>query len=141
MWGVQCFRIMKKVVVALVSLLYITASAGVTMHMHYCMGQLANKGIGHNTEGNCGKCGMEKRDGIDMGCCMDEYKFIKNNIDQKTTENGYQPIPSVALPAPKAVAEISLTDFSSINRIRHLRPNELRSMDVAVYILNCVFLI
>ena len=81
---------MKKLLIAIVALLYIGSSTGATVHLHYCMGKLADWGIGHDKSENCSQCGMEKTDKKDNGCCKDEHKFIKNITDQKIAESGLQ---------------------------------------------------
>ena len=81
---------MKKLLIAIFALLYISTSTGATLHIHYCMGKLADWGLGHNNSKTCGECGMEKSEEKDNGCCKDEHKFIKNDTDQKTGEVGVQ---------------------------------------------------
>lgn len=132
---------MKKILVTILALLYISTSTGATLYMHYCMGKLADWGLGHNKSNTCGKCGMEKSDEKDNGCCKDEHKFIKNDTDQKTTEVNLQMMQVPAVVLPVSFFEIPSNDFPSVteeNPISHAPP---RSSSVAVYISNCVFLI
>jgi hypothetical protein len=132
---------MKKFVVAILALIYISAYAGVTLHMHYCMGQLAGWGLGHNNSKTCGKCGMEKSDEKDNSCCKDEHQFIKNDTDQKVAETGFQLMLFGTVGLPVSFIEITFTDFPSITEetpVSHAPP---RSSGVAVYIRNCIFLI
>ncbi len=75
--------VMKKIIVAILALLYITTSTGATIHMHYCMGELADWGIGLNDSKTCGKCGMDKSDEKDNGCCNDEQKQVKLETDHQ----------------------------------------------------------
>jgi hypothetical protein len=132
---------MKKLFVAIVALLYISTSTGATLHMHYCMGKLADWGLGNNKSNTCGKCGMEKSEEKDSGCCKDEHKFIKNDTDQKTTEVGLQMLQVLAVALPVSFIEIPTNDFPSEteeNPISHAPP---RSSGAALHIRNCVFLI
>jgi hypothetical protein len=132
---------MKKFMVAILALLYIGTSTGATLHMHYCMGQLADWGLGQNKSKTCGKCGMDKSEEKDNGCCKDEHKFIKNITDQKTVEAGFQFLQLIAVALPVSFVEIPLVNISSVteeNPISHAPP---RTGSVAVYIRNCVFLI
>ena len=132
---------MKKLIIAILALFYISTSTGATLHMHYCMGKLADWGLGHNNSKTCGECGMEKSEEKDNGCCKDEYKFIKNDTDQKTAEVGQQMLQMLAVALPVSVTEIPSNDFHSVteeNPISHAPP---RSCSIAVYIRNCVFLI
>lgn len=130
---------MKKVFVAIFALLYISTSVGATVQMHYCMGKLADWGIGHNQSKTCGKCGMEKTVENDNGCCKDEHKFIKNNADQKTADAGFQILQAFAIALPVSFIEIPSNDFPSVteeNPISHAPP---QPNSIAVYIRNCVF--
>jgi hypothetical protein len=131
---------MKKLLVAILALLYISTSSGAVVQLHYCMGKLAGWGFGDNKSATCGKCGMEKMDKKGNGCCKDDHKFLKNDSDQRTTEV-VQMIQLLALALPVSSIEISSTDFVSVteeNPINHAPP---LSSGVAVYIRNCVFLI
>jgi len=127
---------MRKAIVTIVALVYISTSTGAMLHMHYCMGELANWGLGHNESKTCSKCGMEEKEN---GCCKDEHRFIKNNTDQKTAETGIQLIRVLAVALPVSIIEIPSNDFSAItggNPTSHSPP---RSGTIAIYIRGCVF--
>jgi len=114
-------------------------SVGATIHMHYCMGKLAEWGFGQKDSKNCDKCGMEQTVKYDSGCCKDENKYIKNNSDQKHTETAFQMAQQLAVALPVSFIEIPDADFPSIteeNPISHAPP---RNSAIAVYIRNCVF--
>ena len=132
---------MKKLFVAILAILYISTTTGATLHIHYCMGELADWGLGQNKSKTCGECGMEKTDEKYNGCCKDEFKFIKNTADQKTTQSAFQLVQLIVAALPVSFIEIPFTDFPFLaeeNPINHAPP---RSSSVAVYIRNCVFLI
>lgn len=132
---------MKKFLITILAFVYITSSTGASIHMHYCMGKLADWGIGQNDSKTCGKCGMDKATEKDNGCCKDEHKFVKSNIDQKTAQAGFQMILLTSVALPVSFFEIALPYFSTVpeqNPVSHAPP---RSAGVAVYIRNCVFLI
>ncbi len=132
---------MKKFFVAILALLYISTSTGAFVHVHYCMGEMADWGFGYNKSSTCGKCGMEEVQGSDNGCCKDEQKFIKNDTDQKTSKTIIQITPVMAAALPVSFIEIPSNNFSSvIGETPHSR-TPLRINGVAVYIRNCVFLI
>src|SRR5688572_30125687 len=80
---------MKKLVVTILAFLYLSASVGATVHLHYCMDKLVNVGLWHKEEKQCGKCGMEKSDENNKGCCKDEHKQVKLENDHKGT-SAYQ---------------------------------------------------
>jgi hypothetical protein len=132
---------MKKVLAVILTLVYMSTTTGANIHMHYCMGKLADWGLGHNKSKTCGKCGMEKSEEKDNGCCKDEHKFVKNDGDQKIAEAGFQMMQLASVALPVSFVEIPDNNFSSVteeNPISHAPP---RSTGVAVYILNRTFLI
>jgi hypothetical protein len=132
---------MKKVVLAILSILYLATSTGATINMHYCMGKLAGWGIGHEPAKKCGKCGMKKVNKEANGCCKDEQKFIKNTSDQKTTDQAIHTIFLVSAALPPDFTEYNNVEFFSIalnNPTSHAPPEDTGT---AIYIRNCVFLI
>ena len=129
---------MKKFFLAILAIVYISTSIGATVHVHYCMGKLAEWGVGHKESSSCGKCGMEQSIKRENGCCKDENKFIKNNVDQKGVEAACQTFHSVAI-APVAFIELPVVSIFSVteeNPSSHAPP---RDSGVAIYIRNCVF--
>ena len=66
---------MKKLFTIILALVYLNASAGVMVHLHYCMDKI----IGWNLDGKDKQCGMEKNG----DCCKHEQHFVKNIGDQK----------------------------------------------------------
>lgn len=132
---------MKKIIVAILALLYITTSTGATIHMHYCMGELADWGIGLNDSKTCGKCGMDKSDEKDNGCCKDEQKQIKLETDhQKAGLIGFINIlaaPAISTPVP----DFNFRPFLQITDSYptcHAPPD---IDDIKLHVLHCVFLI
>jgi hypothetical protein len=132
---------MKKVITAILAVLYLVTSTGATVHMHYCMGKLADWGLGHNKSKTCAECGMKKSDEKDNGCCKDEHKFVKNDSDQKIAESGFQVMQFTSVALQVSFFETPENNIPSVteeNPISHAPP---RSIGVAVYILNSTFLI
>ena len=78
---------------------------------------------------------MEK----DGGCCKDENKFVKNNIDQKLAEYSIQLLQMPAVAAPAAFIYPSEYHFTSIVQENHLSHAPPRNNGVGIYILNNVF--
>ena len=72
---------MKKILVSIFAVFYLASSVGATVHLHYCMDKFIDWSLLKGGD-KCDKCGMEK----DGGCCKDENKFVKNNVDQKVAE-------------------------------------------------------
>ena len=130
---------MKKLFVAILAVLYISASAGATLHIHYCMGVLANWRL-HSTESKkCSKCGMEEKK--DNGCCKHEQKFFKNDTDQKTTASVFQLLPLISIALPGSFMVMGFNNFPSKNPVNLISHPPPRNKGTAVYIRNCVFLI
>ena len=132
---------MKKLIVSILAIVYLSTSTGGNIQLHYCMGKLADWGLGHKKHETCDECGMEKSIAKDNGCCRDEHKFLKNHTDQKTSQALFQMMQSGSTALPESFYEIPHINISSVteeNPISHAPP---RSSIIAVYILNCSFLI
>jgi hypothetical protein len=126
---------MKKALVSILAVFYLTSTVGATIHLHYCMDKLIGWSLLKGEGGKCDKCGMEK----DGGCCKDEARVIKNSIDQNTAESAVQSIQVLSNAALLTVTNTSENYFSSLierHPICHAPP--LISAG-EIYILNCVF--
>lgn len=73
---------MRKVINIFVSLILLTATFGVTVSKHYCMGSLKARWIGHQHQEVCGE--MEAMPGMD-GCCSNESKTFVMDEDFSVT--------------------------------------------------------
>ncbi|MDZ4793961.1 MAG: hypothetical protein SGI83_06755 [Bacteroidota bacterium] len=132
---------MKNLLVAILAIVYITTSTGVIVHVHYCIGDISDWGIGGKNNNSCSKCGMIKIDDKGKGSCEDKVKLIKNNADQKNAKSVIQMGNLIAVEMQASYIKIPPINFSFVieeNPISHSPP---RSVGVAVYIRNCVFLI
>jgi hypothetical protein len=132
---------MKKFFATILALVYICTSTGIMVHLHYCMGKPADWGLGHNKSNTCGKCGMEKTDGKDNGCCRDEYKFFKNDTDQKIVESSLQVTEFTETAFLTDYPKLPVVQISSATDQNPLNSAPPGSSGVAVYILNRTFLI
>ena len=132
---------MRKLATLILALLYISTSTGATIHMHYCMGKMAGWGLIASSSDTCGKCGMEKIDRNDNGCCKDEIKLIKNDSDQKSNPSAFQYISLLAVSLPPAVIDCAAASLSSITEEKPVSHAPPRGRPVAVYILHRSFLI
>jgi len=78
---------MKRVLISILAILYLTTSIGITLHYHYCMGKLVSWELREETKSNCSKCGMLLKSGSgDNRCCKNEWKHFKNDKDQDLSE-------------------------------------------------------
>lgn len=76
---------MKRIVIFILTLLYLGTTSGATVHFHYCMGKLVAWSFSHASQKHCFHCGMIK---VDNGndCCQDQHKQVKIEKDQTITE-------------------------------------------------------
>jgi len=129
---------MKKFVVAILAILYLSTSMGATLHFHYCMGKLVDWQLGNTKTHICGGCGMEKSDSQVGGCCRDEVKVLKNSLDQKIAQPAFHLLHNVTT-VPETFNwynEISSSSIIEEYPICHAPP---LNKSGELYILNCVF--
>jgi hypothetical protein len=132
---------MKKSIIAILAVLYLATTVGATVHVHFCMGRLAEWGFLQSKSDICAHCGMSKSNEKDNGCCKDEHKFIKNDNDQKSVEPfaGNFSLQVADLPVSfPTLADAPVVSITEANPVSNAPP---RSSAIAVYILNRTFLI
>jgi hypothetical protein len=99
------------------------------------MDKLVNWSLWNSDGDKCDKCGMKK----DGGCCKDENKFVKNNVDQKIAESAVQLTNTAAVATPAALIYPSKHYFPSLIQEYPKSNAPPRSNGVGIYILNSVF--
>lgn len=72
---------MKRLLVTILSILYLASATGATVHIHYCMGKMMSKSLHSSTNDRCGRCGMKKAE-EKKGCCKDEQETVKASDHQ-----------------------------------------------------------
>lgn len=108
------------------------------MHFHYCMDKLVDSGFWHNEDKKCGKCGMDKSQEKENGCCKDEQKQVKVETEHKGVPQ-YQ-LNEVGLAIlPAALFETPDTKLPTVTEQNPLSHGPPRCGEVADYIRNCVF--
>ena len=128
---------MKRLILAILSFLYLSTAIGANLHFHYCMGELASWGFGYNKDKECGKCGMDKTAAENSGCCKDEFKHIELDLDQKSPNTAVYKF-HVTKSEPILSFSISLTDMENRQSYSSfLTPDPPRSSCVATFIRNC----
>ena len=133
---------MKKLILIILTLLYIGSNTGAVLHVHYCMGKLSGWDWGYvNKSNTCSKCEMDKQNQKKNTCCKDEEKIFQDNIDQKTAESVYQLIPSAFFALPILVFDTPTFNFPSLVAEKQISCALISVDGVAVYIRDCVFLI
>ena len=89
---------MRKILVSILAIIYLTASTGATVRLHYCMDKLVEWGLG-NMDSNvkaCYYCGMARSktdqhcEKENKGCCKDEQRFVKLENDQKISDASFK---------------------------------------------------
>jgi hypothetical protein len=131
---------MKKIIVAILAVLYLSTSMGTTIYLHYCMGRLVDWSLWDRNSSTCSKCGMPKsHKAANNGCCKDEYKQLKIEKDQKLSQSFSHlnkvitEISFVSIP----VYSISLPGLSTQEYPKNNAPP--RSWNGSLHIINCVF--
>lgn len=130
---------MKRLLVAILAILYMGTSTGATIHLHYCMGRLIGWDLGHKEPDACGKCGMKKGLSQSKGCCRDEHKQIKLDNDQKMAESLLQLMQHsgvVLLPAYGTLPDTRPVSMAVTHPATHGPP---RSSGTAIFILHRSF--
>ncbi len=133
---------MKKLIVTILTFVYITSATGATIHLHYCMGKLVEWSFWKNKSEKCDNCGMDKADAGYGNCCKDDHKQLKLDKDQKITEANFKWLQStfcttVYIPFYR----IHNVDFVFIQEKNQYSQAPPPCISVAVCIRNCTFLI
>jgi hypothetical protein len=95
---------MKKVLIALLALVYLSFSVGMVLYGHYCMGELVSLSLAPSTDEACAKCGMQKHGAQSSACCQDVAVSAKVT-DAHLQETVVEPLALTPLwlhPAPYA---------------------------------------
>ena len=108
---------MKKVVVAILSLLYLFSSIGLTLQKEFCTGRLADLRYIQCNSKVSGNCGREKTTKRDKSYCGNENKYLKNNIDQNIPEQVFQLTSVRGVYLQTSFFEASLKNLPSISEI------------------------
>jgi hypothetical protein len=91
----------------MIALFYLSATSGMVMNVHYCMGKISSISFGHekdHNDGTCDKCGMLK---TENHCCKDEVSEVRLNDAHLTSSIAFE-LSSISSIQP--VKMIVLTD-------------------------------
>ena len=128
---------MKKIIVFILALIYITTSSGVAVNMHYCMGKFLTWDFSHYEDQYCSNCGMKETKS--KGCCQNEQKILKVEDDQNTAAD-FNQLPLFSSPAfTTAFFECSFIKASLLRRLRSPSHALQRWLQLPLFILNCDF--
>jgi hypothetical protein len=125
----------KKLLLSILTIIYMTVSSGVAMEIHYCMGKRAGVDFYQSEKDKCSRCGMKEKK---AGCCNDEHKFYKLADAHKNVFNDLNANVSHGL---------IVNDYNSFSGKFFLPsriiiiPKEVppRTQNMPVFIRNCVF--
>jgi hypothetical protein len=126
---------MKKLLVSILAVVYLTVSSGAIINMHYCMGKLMAVDMKQEQKGSCGTCGMEKEG--HKGCCKDEQKKLQIEKDQKISESSFQLLNFVSDISVSAYSYFSYVQSIAIDYPVSHAPPDLGA--VPIFIRNCNF--
>lgn len=125
---------MKKLILAILSLIYLATASGVVIGTHYCMGRIADAKYAYSDDDQCSKCGMDNKN----GCCHTEFKIVKLTDDQQQAK-AYSNFDQTAI----AVVHYSLSFLQPVQGVQvnhaiiHHSPPE--GPDSPLYLSNSVF--
>lgn len=69
---------MKRFLVIILTILYVTSPVGAAIHLHFCMGHLVSASLFNRSSNLCIKCGMEKHS-KKGDCCRDVKLTISSD--------------------------------------------------------------
>lgn len=133
---------MKRSIVLFLVFLYLGTATGVTLHLHYCMGEMVNLELADSSNDHCDNCGMEKSQSTKNGCCKDELKKIQTDDSRKITEDSFKSLSNyVAILLQVQEHEFISNRYDTISGKLPWSNGPPRTENVAIYILNCSYLI
>lgn len=80
---------MKRFLLTVFALFYLSMASGASVQLHYCMGKLADWSLTNSEETHCGKCGMSKDIDQKQTCCKDEVKKPSLDLGKKVSSSTY----------------------------------------------------
>ncbi len=128
---------MKKFLATILAFVYLIASSGATVHLHYCMGKLMRLDFSHGQGAKCGTCGMEKKD--QKECCKDKQKVFQIEKDQKAAEFSFRFLNISSNAVAVVFANLPFVYPLSVIAGNPATNAPLRPGKVPVFILNRVF--
>ena len=137
----------KRFLVTILALVYLSTSVGATVHMHYCMDKLVSWSFGHekSDKNSCPDCGIgktatDKHCGKECnGCCKDEQKQVKLDNDQKVSE---VTVYIAQLPLETITPAFSNYSFEYVFSLTQKFPvinAPPQTGNVSLFVRNCVF--
>ncbi len=137
---------MKKFLIAILAIVYMTTNMGATVNFHYCMDKLVAWDLGKNApeKKSWSNCGMEKTDADkhcdyeSQGCCKDEQKLVKLANDQKVARGSVHQVPVRIEDESLVYSDYSFGILSS-SKEQNPYANSPPPPAMSLFLLNCVF--
>jgi hypothetical protein len=131
---------MKRFFAFILVLIYSVTTVGATVQLHYCMGKLSGWSLAWTEAKSkeCSKCGMEKTESSDKGCCHDESRLLKVRDDQKANYLSLE-IYNIAVAAPVFTNHTIAYSLPEIDGLLPQSNAPPRSSGTEICIFNCVF--
>ena len=132
---------MKKLLATILAVVYLSASVGASLHLHYCMDKLVDWKLwsNGNKEDACSSCGMAKTE-ANNGCCKDEHKVMKLKDDHRAAD-GYHAMQLLPALIPSGIFQSLFIDLRAPAIENPTTIASRRSSGLAAYIRNHVLLI
>ena len=127
---------MKKFIVSLLALVYLAATAGATVTMHFCMGDLTGWSLSQSTADHCTVCGMKKTATSKNGCCKDEHTKVKLQQEQAASAFNFLCSPATAMVASPVYLPELTEHLLSVSEEYPLANAPPRSSYLPVYLSN-----
>lgn len=132
---------MKRLLLFIASIIYITSATGASINLHQCMGKLVDWSFVKMDQRECGKCGMEKADSTEKKCCKEEQKMLKLEQDQSLNFQSIKLASDAGTAVPVLFYESSENGISTLVESFPVSNAPPVTGQPGVYILNCTFLI
>ncbi len=124
---------MKRILVAILSIIYFCISSGFVMSIHYCMGKVSKVNIEITPSKICA-CGTKET----KGCCKTESKFVKLSDTHQATYADISVVnPFHIIPAFYTVGNSTAVGINTKLTFKNNSPPIISPQ--LIYILNCVF--
>lgn len=128
---------MKKIIASITIICYLALTTGVIVNFHYCMDRLGSVQLFAAESKKCSKCGMHIAKS--HGCCRDEVKIIKMELDQKAPLGIAFDFPALEVFSfsPSQFISASFFTLEETGHYKNHSPPLISGQDT--YLQNCVF--
>lgn len=130
---------MKRLLLTILALFYLGMSTGMTVHLHYCMGELVKFGLSAPEQSACPYCGMKKKEESKKPCCKDDAAQAKVEQSPKADSQNYQFPLLMPIPADPMAWKIPVAVWSVASHNAHLPHTPPEKEPVPVFIRNCTY--